>query len=181
MAQEIWKPIKDYEGLYEVSNFGNVRSLDHYASNGVKDILYKGRTLKYWWDGKHNYKMVTLSKDNRKTKYLVHRIVAETFMENPKNKKEVNHKDGNKGNNEVSNLEWVTSKENKEHAYKNGYYDTDKFRNRKSYENSKRMSINGETKTLYKWSKENGMSYGSLRWLYDKGGDLPNGWKRETI
>lgn len=163
-----------------MSNLGKVRSLNHYASNGIKDILYKGRILKTWLDGKKNYSLVTLSNGKRKN-HLVHRLVAEAFIINPENKTEVNHIDGNKQNNCVENLEWVTSKENKKHAYDNGLYNTESFRKRKSLPNSKRITINGETKTLYKWSKELNLSYDKLRWLYNKGGDLPNGWKRETI
>ena len=100
--KEIWKDIKEYENLYQVSNFGQVRSLDHYASNGVKNILYKGRILKPFLDGRHNYLSVCLSKNNIKKKYQVHRLVAKTFLENEK--REVNHKDGNKQNNCVDNL-----------------------------------------------------------------------------
>lgn len=174
---EAWADIKGYEGLYQVSNYGRVRSLDHYASNGYVDILYKGRVLTAWLDGRKNYLMVTI----RNKKYLVHRLVAEAFIDNSDNLAEVNHIDGNKANNCVDNLEWCTSKQNKTHAYKNGLYDTQKFRNRKSLPNSKRITINGVTKTLWKWSKELNISYQSLRWLYDKGGELPSGWKRETV
>lgn len=181
MNTEIWKDIENYEGLYQVSNFGRIKSLNHMASNGIKDIMYKGRILKPFLDGKKNYLEVCLSKNNLKKKYLVHRLVAETFLENEYNKREVNHKDGNKQNNCVDNLEWVTSKENKHHAYENGYYDTYKFRHRKSLKNSKKITIKGVTKSLYKWSKELNYSYTQLRWLYDKGGDLPNGWKREKF
>lgn len=178
---ELWKDIKGYEKLYQVSNLGRVKSLNHIASNGSANILYKGRILKPFLDGKKNYLEVCLSKNNCKRKYLVHRLVAETFIENKLNKAEVNHKDGNKQNNCVDNLEWVSSKENKKHAYENGYYDTYKFRHRKSHENSKKITINGITKSLYKWSKEINYSYNQLSWLYDKGGDLPNGWKRKSI
>lgn len=177
--EEIWLDIKGYENLYQVSNFGQVRSLDHYASNGIKDILYKGQILKPFLDGKHNYLNVCLSKNNVRKKYQIHRLVAEAFLTNKK--REVNHKDGNKQNNCVDNLEWVTSKENKEHAWKNGYYDTDSFKNRKSLKNSKKLTINGKTQSLYKWSKELNYTYWQLLHLYKKGGDLPNGWKRESI
>ena len=181
-AYEEWKPIKGYEGLYEVSNTGKVRSLDHYNTNGKVDILYKGKILNGFLDGKNNYKMVMLSKSKTdQKKFLVHRLVAETFIENSDNKREVNHKDGNKLNNDVSNLEWCSSKENKEHAFKNGFYDTENFRNRKSNKGAKCFRINGELKTLYKWSMTLGVSYDKLRWLYDKGGELPNGWQRETF
>lgn len=180
-SREIWKDIKGYEKLYQISNLGRVRSLNHIASKGVKDIMYKGKILKPFLDGKKNYLQVCLSKNNQKKKFLIHRLVAETFIDNFEHKREVNHKDGNKQNNCVDNLEWVTSKENKKHAWENGYYDTDRFKIRKSLKNSKKITINGITKSLYKWSKELDYSYNQLRWLYDKGGDLPNGWKRKSI
>ena len=177
VTQEIWTDVKGYEGLYQVSNCGRVRSLDHYASNGHTNILYKGKVLVTWLDSRKYYLMVAI----RNKKYLVHRLVAEAFIPNPDNLPEVNHLDGDKQNNHVNNLEWCTSKQNKTHAYKNGLYDTQKFRNRKSLANSKKITINGVTKSLWKWSKDLNVSYQSLRWLYDKGGELPNGWKRETV
>ena len=119
---EVWKDVAGYEGVYQVSNLGRVRSVDRTVqySDGRKGI-YKGKTLKPSKSKKRrNYLYVTLSY-NQKTMYKsVHRLVAETFIENTGNKSEVNHIDGDKDNNKVSNLEWVTSKENSEHAVKNG-------------------------------------------------------------
>lgn len=137
--RETWKDIKGYEGLYQVSNLGNVKSVNHYASNGKCLILYKGKLLKPWFDGKKHYLQVTLSKDNVKKKYLIHRLVAETFINNTQNLPEVNHKNGCKTDNKVNNLEWVTSKENKAHAIKNGYY-KNVYKNRKS---NAKIFING--------------------------------------
>lgn len=176
---ERWLDIKGYENLYQVSDTGRVRSLDHYASNGIKKILYKGRILKPFLDGKHNYLNVCLSKNNIKKKYQIHRLVASMFLKD-KNR-EVNHKDGNKQNNCVDNLEWVTSKENKKHAIANGYYNTDAFKNRPSLKGSKAFIIEGKKQSLYRWSKELPYTYDQLRRLYDKGGDLPNGWSREKL
>ena len=149
MQEEIWKDIKGYEGLYQVSNQGQVRSLTHYASNGVAIIEYKGKIIKSWLDGRKHYLLVVLSNGkNNKKKFLVHRLVAETFIKNPKHKKEVNHKNGNKTDNCVENLEWVTSKENKQHAYNNGFYDTDKFRHRGSCKTAIRIDYNGKFLSL---------------------------------
>lgn len=104
---ELWKPIKGYEGLYEVSNLGRIRNKSHYH-------------ISYWeHNGKQPYFRVGLSKDGKVKKYLVHRLVAETFIDNPENKEQVNHKNGNVHNNTVDNLEWVTNAENTSHAYKN--------------------------------------------------------------
>ncbi len=94
---EIWKPIKYYEGLYEVSNFGRIR---------------KGERLKAQNKNNSGYFLVTLYKNNIKHIYLVHRLVAETFISNPNNHPCVNHKDENKENNRVDNLEWCTRKYN---------------------------------------------------------------------
>jgi predicted XRE-type DNA-binding protein len=112
---EIWKPIKGFEGRYEVSNLGRVKSLDMEVFNGRAYYNKTGRILKVSKSG--NYQVVSLGKSTRR---LVHRIVAETFLENPHDKKTVNHKDGNKDNNKVDNLEWLTQKENNLHARING-------------------------------------------------------------
>ena len=109
---EIWKPISGYEGFYEVSNLGRIRSLERIVecSDGRKRKI-KDRTLKgSSYSG--GYSGVTLHKDGCAKFVNIHRIVAEAFVPNPLEKEEVNHKDENPGNNHASNLEWVTHKEN---------------------------------------------------------------------
>lgn len=112
--QEIWKDIKGYEKLYQISNYGNVRSLTHIRSTGKGKCLQKGKTLK---PGIQNvgYKFVVLSKNGITKGYRVHRLVAEAFIPNPNNYKYINHKDENKLNNNVNNLEWCTL------SYNNAY------------------------------------------------------------
>lgn len=105
--KEIWKPIEGYEGLYEVSNFGRVRSLDHFETNGVCVILYKGKNI-VGSVSKHGYHVVSLCKHGVQKSFKTHRIVAKTFIPNPKNYPCVNHKDQNRLNNFVDNLEWCT-------------------------------------------------------------------------
>ena len=102
--------MEGFEGVYQVSNCGRVRSLDHYDSNGVSMILYKGRIRKQKRVA-GGYLAVMLKRKN----YYVHRLVAEAFLPNPENKLQVNHLDEDKANNHVSNLEWCTSKENMNH------------------------------------------------------------------
>ena len=109
---EIWKPISGYEGFYEVSNLGRIRSLERIVecSDGRKRKI-KDRTLKgSSYSG--GYSGVTLHKDGCAKFVNIHRIVAEAFVPNPLEKEEVNHKDENPSNNHASNLEWVTHKEN---------------------------------------------------------------------
>ena len=121
---EIWKDIEGFEGSYQVSNFGNVKSLPKlvYVSNpkftGYRQtkerLLKSGKT-------KMGYKLVILRKDNKSKSVYVHRLVAKAFIPNPNNLPEVNHKDENPLNNDVNNLEWCT------HSY-NGNYGTVKQR-----------------------------------------------------
>ena len=108
---EIWKPIKDFSH-YEVSNKGRIRSKQF-------DKYHKGTILKLSKCGRGYYKVI-LCKNKKHYNVMVHRIVAQTFIPNPKNKPTVNHIDGNKTNNSVDNLEWNTYSENLKHAYKNG-------------------------------------------------------------
>ena len=109
---EIWKPIKGYEGRYEVSNLGNVRSL-----NWRKSGLAKKLTPAI---DRYGYLQVWLYNHKGERNFLkVHRLVAETFIPNPGNKPQVNHKDEIKTNNRVENLEWMTSKENCNYGTRN--------------------------------------------------------------
>lgn len=107
---EIWKDIEGFEGLYQVSNKGRVKSF-----HGSKELIRKPLT------NKKGYKSLALTrKPAIRINYTIHRLVAEYFIPNPENKREVNHKDGNPSNNNVENLEWATSSENTMHSYENG-------------------------------------------------------------
>lgn len=109
MSEE-WRPITGFEGLYEVSNLGRVRSLDRQVNNQGTYII-SGKVLVLTAD-KRGYKHLLLWKDGKSKLGLVHRLVAGAFIPNPCNLPQVNHKDENKGNNIVSNLEWCTAKYN---------------------------------------------------------------------
>lgn len=105
----------------KVSDDGEVYTLDHsyLRKNGRMDNR-KGKLLKPKID-RYGYETVVLTKDGIRKNYTIHKLVALAFIPNPENKKTVNHKDGNKLNNNVSNLEWATEKENQNHKWKNGF------------------------------------------------------------
>lgn len=114
---EIWRDVEGYEGLYQVSNLGRVKSLSRVFSKGTKIL----KPLKI----NSGYFIVNLWKNNRCTHKLIHRLVANEFIDNPHKKKCVNHIDGNKENNNINNLEWVTPSENLSHAITNNLFPHD--------------------------------------------------------
>jgi hypothetical protein len=117
--QEEWKEVEGYEGYYKVSKCGKVASVDRVIENssttsGQQSL--KGVTLKQANGGyKRQYKIVGLKKNGGQEMALVHRLVAKAFLPNDLNLEQVNHKDGNKHNNSVENLEWCTPMENSRH------------------------------------------------------------------
>ena len=113
MGVEIWKRIKDTD--YEVSSFGRVKSIDRVIETELGYRHLKGRLLTPTDNGK-GYLKVFFCKNNKKYPQYVHRLVAGAFIENKDNKKYINHIDYNRNNNHVSNLEWVTAKENYHHS-----------------------------------------------------------------
>ena len=104
LPKRIWKDIPGYEGLYQVSNTGKVRSLN-YRGTGQTKILKQNIT-------RYGYKTLALCKNGKDKRYFVHRLVAEAFIPNPNNLPYVNHKDEDKTNNAVWNLEWCTHEYN---------------------------------------------------------------------
>jgi hypothetical protein len=116
--QDIWKDIPGYEGHYQASTSGKIRSTKFFRHNGVTRELKQQHT----YDG---YCRVALTIKNVQKSVTVHILVAKTFIPNPENKSQVNHIDGNKDNNSVSNLEWVTPKQNIQHSIKLGLRHTE--------------------------------------------------------
>lgn len=119
---EIWRDVKGYEGLYQVSNLGRCRSLDRLIHcntllNNKESYIKKGRILK---EGRYSYGRglafgyirYSLTKDKKSKNFCIHKLVAEAFIPNPENKPEVDHIDTNTLNNRVDNLRWVTRLEN---------------------------------------------------------------------
>lgn len=115
MVAEVWKDIEGFEGVYMVSSYGRVKSLPRPLYNGKGVFESKERIFKVAVSGK-GYNEVTLSK-NKGCTHKVHRLVCVAFIPNLEGKGEVNHIDGDKLNNRVTNLEWATRSENTQHAY----------------------------------------------------------------
>lgn len=114
--QELWRDIKDYEGLYQISNLGRVKSVGRIVKRGTNFKPVCERVLKM--GDKDGYKYVILSKSGKTKTGWVHRLVAQAFIPNPDKLLCINHKDENPSNNRVDNLEWCT------HSYNNSYNDT---------------------------------------------------------
>ena len=110
--KEIWKDIEGYEGLYQVSNLGNVKRLRHGDYKCVQGYRVFPERLKILSFDKKGYLQVGLSKNNKQTMRRVHRLVAEAFIPNPNEYPMINHKDENKANNNVNNLEWCDARYN---------------------------------------------------------------------
>lgn len=117
---EIWKDVIGYENMYQVSNFGNVKSLKRKKWNGYgyQEVVEKLLSQKLH----QGYKYVNLCGFDKQKLVGVHRLVAFAFLDNPDNKKYVNHKDNNPSNNYVDNLEWCTQKENIQYSVSQGRF-----------------------------------------------------------
>ena len=138
---EEWRDIKGYEGLYKISSCGKVYS------------IWK-KSLKTLQDDKDGYKKVTIYKEGKPKCIAVHRLVASNFLEKPDGKDYVNHKDGNKSNNKVDNLEWCTQSENELHAHEAGLKHTRKEVS--SYIDGTFEKHFKSTIEATKWLKQNG-------------------------
>ena len=125
MTEEIWRPVVGYEGLYEVSSYGRVRSLDRYDG---RNRFLKGRILTLHTD-KDGYLSAYLCSNSKVKGFLVHRLVAQAFIPNPDNLPIINHKDENPSNDNVDNLEWCTAKYNSNYGTRNDRIRATRLRN----------------------------------------------------
>ena len=143
--QEIWKDVVGYEGLYQVSNLGRVKSCARYINRHSKYVIHKKyvkeKILSCCYVA--GYPCVPLSKERKRHLARVHRLVAIAFIANPENKEQVNHKDGNRANSNVNNLEWVTNTENQRHSWK--------YLNRQNPHKGKKFSEETKNKMRLHW------------------------------
>lgn len=169
---EIWKDVSGYEGLYQVSNMGRVRSISHHARNNINGgvRLTKGQILSQY-KMPNGYLQVQLSKNEKREKHYVHRLVANAFLSNKNNCSDVNHIDGDKNNNLVGNLEWCSHSENQIHMVKSGI--TRKalpvlcLETNKSYSSmSEAERETGINRHMIKESCQNGKSYKGYNWRF---------------
>ena len=144
MEQEIWKDIEGFE-KYQISSYGRVKSLRFNKETILKRLKHA-----------HGYYKVSLSKNNISKQFLLHRLVAENFIENPENEPEVNHLNGDKSNNQVTNLQWVTHKQNIHHGWKTGLMEN----TRKAVK--KNVSIAQEARKMPIYSSKLDMKFESI-------------------
>lgn len=196
MEQEIWKDIKGYEGLCQASDCGKIRSLERFieTSHGVKRLM-KG-TVKKELDNGNGYMYIRINKEGKSKHFYVHRIIAETFIPNPENKPQVNHRNGIKDDNRVENLEWCTVQENQRHKWDVlGYTHSERTRKKFAVATKKRMlekptcitkvSINGvifesmKTASLYHGKNKNYFSQAYRKQKQNK--NLYKNWNIEPL
>ena len=164
-----WKHVVGYEGRYKVSSSGIIISIQRTVSNGpTTSRVVDGCTLSQQNNGK-GYYTVNLSKNGRAKKEYVHRIVAKAFLDNPNSYKEVNHKDENKQNNSVSNLEWCTSSYNKRYGSFIERIITSRNKSKKGgyekpvYKYDRNGSLLDEYKSIADASRKTGISEENIR------------------
>ena len=162
---EIWKDIAGYEGLYQVSNLGRVKSLERYKDNNGGLVKMPEKIMRIAVDT-IGYNIICLTKKGKRKTHKIHRLVANAFVPNPQNKREVNHKDGDKHNNADSNLEWTTRLENIRHAYDTGLNGGEHSRNNSASkavkQHDKNMKLIATYKSMQEASRMTGVCQGNI-------------------
>lgn len=163
---EVWKDILQFEGLYQISNLGNVKSLARMVDNRYQ---IRERILKTYLN-KQGYLFVVLCKDGKITNKRINRLVAEAFIPNPFNKAYVNHKNEIKTDNNVENLEWMTPKENSNYSAKKIKQYTKDNKYIKTWSNLKTIKemLNIDTGNIIKCCKKKRKTAGGFIWKYGK-------------
>lgn len=174
-----WKPIKDYEDSYKISNDGQIRSIDKYVNtsnqyNAKSKRLIKGKLLHPIFNGQ--YYVVGLSKKSNCKQFFIHRLVAQAFIENKDNLPCINHKNGNKLDNRVKNLEWCTQAYNTKDAWKNGLINIPKGSKNKMY--GKYSENANASKIVYQYDKN--MNF-IKKWNCQKDIERELGYKQSCI
>lgn len=150
--KEIWKDIQGYEGLYQVSNFGRVKSLDRYVNAKLGSKMMRKGVIMTLQTSHKGYNVVMLHKNCKGHQQQVHRLVAIAFIPNPLNKPQVNHMDCNKKNNHISNLEWATQDENMHHASINGIFSNFNERRLRASRENLLMAINKRKRKINQYT-----------------------------
>lgn len=156
MNQILWRDIQGYEGFYQISNIGIVRSLDRKIQVKKGYSKLKGRNLKPRLN-RYGYLIVNLSKDGKERTFSIHRLGALAFLKNTYNKRCINHKNGIKTDNNIINLEWVTHLENNVHAIKFGL---------KKYKNIIDQCSGKTYNSISQAAKHTGISYSKLKRIF---------------
>lgn len=147
--EEQWEFIKGYEGLYMVSDLGRIKTIERPDLETGGGNYYRENKIKKQGNGTSGYWVMTLCKDKIKKTIMVHRVVAETFLDNPLGKRCVNHINGIKKDNRLVNLEWATHSENNYHAFKMGLMKNAKGADCKMSKKVKQLTIDGELVNIY--------------------------------
>lgn len=163
---EIWKDIPNYEGLYQISNLGNVKSLHRIANNNhiIHEKILKPQK------NYNGYLIVNLYKNNKMKAKLIHRLVGKTFIDNPNNYNYINHIDKNKSNNNINNLEWCTQSYNVIYSKGRKINQYDKNNNFIKTWNSIadiKRALNIDSSLIVRCCKEIKKSAGGFKWKYN--------------
>jgi len=187
--EEIWKDIYfkdkgkvwDYRGIYQVSNLGNLRSVERKIKSGFSNTEFytKKSKIRHQQLGSQGYKIIRLSKNCATKTKRVHRIIAKIFIPNLQDKPCVNHIDGNKANNNIKNLEWVSYSENNQHAVDNGLRND----NKTTYQYDEEMNLLNEFNSLSEASRKTNIHKGNMGSCARGERKLAGGyiWKYERI